>query len=223
MQTFIYRLIKLIFGLFLFSLGIATTLNANIGYAPWDVFHSGFAITTGISIGSATIFSGVAIGIITIILGEKFGLGTVLNMFLIGIFLDFILESNLLPIMDTFISGAIMMILGLFIISLGSYFYIGSGFGAGPRDSLMIFLTRKTKLPIGLCRGAVEFTAAIVGWQLGGLIGLGTILSAATIGICVQITFSILKFDTTSIEHETLKDTFKILIKKEKQSIQKTS
>jgi len=97
-----------------------------------------------------------------------------------------------------------MVIIGLFIIALASYFYIEPGFGAGPRDSLMVILTRKTNLPIGICRGTIEFSTAIIGWKLGGMLGIGTIISAFIIGFCVQITFKLLKLDPTKVNHETL-------------------
>jgi len=186
-------------------------MNANIGYAPWDVFHVGLAKTIGMSIGSASILTGVVIGIIAVLLGEKLGLGTILNMILIGVFLDILLEFHIIPIAKGLPLAIIMMIVGLFIIALASYFYIGSAFGAGPRDSLMVILTRKTGLPVGVCRGSIEFIAVFVGWRLGGMLGIGTIISALAIGFCVQSTFKLLKFDATKVKHETLDQTYKLL------------
>jgi len=211
MKVFYLRLLKLLFGLFLYALGIVITLKASIGYAPWEVFHVGLAKTTGISIGNASIAAGLVIGIAAVLLGEKLGLGTILNMILIGIFLDIILEFNFIPSAAGLLQGLPMLIAGLFIISLASYFYIGSGFGAGPRDSLMVALTRKTKLPVGLCRGTIEILAVLVGWRLGGLVGIGTLISAFAIGFCIQTTFRLLKFDATRVRHETLDATFKTI------------
>lgn len=211
MTHFTIRFLKLIFGLALFALGVSSTIQANIGYAPWDVFHSGLANTISISIGNATIVSGVVIGLIIILLGEKFGIGTILNMFLIGIFIDIILNSGLIPQMTDFLPGVVMMIGGLFIIAIGSYFYIDSGFGAGPRDSLMVFLKRKTGISIGICRASIELTMALIGWLMGGSLGLGTLLSAFGIGFCVQLVFSLFKFDSTKVQHETILDTLKVL------------
>ncbi|WP_312890954.1 YczE/YyaS/YitT family protein [Clostridium thailandense] len=189
-------------------------MNAHIGYAPWDAFHVGLGNVTGISIGTASIITGIVIGIITIVLGEKLGLGTILNMVLIGIFLDIIMEFHIIPVLNNMFLGIIMLVAGLFIIALASYFYIGSAFGAGPRDSLMVALTRKTGLPIGICRGSIELIAALVGWFLGGMLGVGTVISALVIGFCVQTTFKLLKFDATVVNHETLDVTFKTLIHK---------
>ncbi len=208
MKPFLYRFFRLLLGLFLYALGIVITLNAQIGYAPWEVFHVGLAKSTGMSIGMASIIAGIVIGILSLFLGEKLGLGTLLNMVLIGVFLDFILKSQWIPMANGFFVGVLMLILGLFVISLASYFYIGSGFGAGPRDSLMVALTRKTKLPVGLCRGIIELLAVLAGWQLGGLFGIGTLISALGIGFCVQITFKCLHFDTTTVKHETLSATY---------------
>lgn len=213
MKPFYIRLLRLVFGLFLYALGITVTMNAHIGYAPWDVLHVGFSKTIEISIGTASIIIGVMIGIITIWLGEKLGLGTILNMVLIGVFLDMLVGLQVIPIASNFLYGLVMIIIGLFIIALGSYFYIGSAFGAGPRDSLMVALTRKTGLPVGVCRGSIELLAVLVGWWLGGMIGIGTIISAFVIGFCVQITFTLLKFDATKVKHETLDKTYKKLIR----------
>ena len=203
MKQFYIRLLHLLWGLFLYALGIVVTINAHIGYAPWDVFHVGFAKAVGISIGAASIITGVVIVALSVLLGEKLGLGTLLNMILIGVFLDMIIGLHIIPIATSFLSGVIMLLIGLFIIALASYFYIGSGFGAGPRDSLMVVLTRKTKFPIGVCRGTIELLAVGAGWSLGGMLGIGTILSTFAIGFCVQTTFSLLNFDATKVKHET--------------------
>ena len=211
MKQFYIRLLRLLGGLFLYALGIVVTMNAQIGYAPWDVFHVGVAKTVGISIGNASIIIGLIVVIIAVLLGEKIGIGTILNMLLIGVFLDILLKLHLIPIANNFIFGISMMVVGLFIISLASYFYISSAFGAGPRDSLMVAITRKTGLPVGVCRGTIELLAALVGWKLGGMIGMGTIISAFVIGFCVQVTFKLLKFDATKVKHETLDVTVRTL------------
>ena len=212
MKQIILRMLQLIWGLILYAVGIVITINANIGYAPWDTFHIGLAKITGLSIGSISILVGIIIGILVILLGEKLGLGTILNMVLIGVFIDIIIASKLIPVNHNFLLGIVMVIIGLFIIAFASYFYIGSGFGAGPRDSLMVSLNRKTGLSIGICRGSIELLAVFIGWWLGGMIGVGTLLSAFFIGFCVQITFRLLKFEPAKIKHETLKQTYELLI-----------
>jgi len=117
--------------------------------------------------------------------------------------MDLILFLDFIPLFYNFWIGTLVLLLGLFIIALGTYFYISSAFGAGPRDSLMVAVTRKTGLPVGLCRGILEVSVVLIGWLLGGMVGLGTVISAFAIGFCVQITFKLLKFDPTQVKHET--------------------
>ena len=198
----------MIFGLFLFAFGIIVTIKANIGYAPWDVFHVGISNTFGLSLGLASILVGIFIGIIVVLCGEKIGLGTFSNVVLIGIFIDVMLYLDIIVTPDHIVYGIAMLIIGLFIISLGTYFYIKSGFGAGPRDSLMVVLTRKTKISVGICRSVLELLVTVIGWFLGGMVGIGTVISVICIGFCIQITFKVLHFDITSVKHESFYDTF---------------
>ncbi|SHN65698.1 YczE/YyaS/YitT family protein [Desulfitobacterium chlororespirans] len=203
------RLMYLFLGTFLLSLGIVMTMKANLGYAPWDVFHRGTADTVGMTIGNVSIVASLVISIIVVLLGEKLGIGTIFNIFAIGIYMDLLLPLKLIPEMQSFLPGMIMLILGLFLCAFSSYLYIASGFGAGPRDSLMVALERKTKLSIGLCRGIIEVTVCLIGWILGGPVGIGTVISAFGIGVCVQMVFTWVKFDATSVKHETIDETFK--------------
>ncbi len=217
MWQFGLRMVRLTWGLFLFSVGVVITMNARIGYAPWDVFHVGVAKTTGLSIGTIAIMAGVIVGIMAILLGEKVGIGTIFNMVLIGVFLDIIIALQFLPVADNLLWGIIMVITGLFVLAFGTYFYMKTALGSGPRDSLMVALTRKTGLPIGVCRGIIEFFVVMVGWKLGGMVGIGTVLAAFAVGLCIQITFKLLKFDATKIKHETVDQTFKLLFRNKEQ------
>lgn len=204
MKNFLIRFISLIWGLFLFAVGIVLTMKANIGFAPWDVLHSGLSEQTGISFGTVSILIGLLICVLVVLLGEKLGLGTLLNMVLIGSVIDILLKAELIPAAQGFATGLIVMLIGLFVIAFGSYFYIKAGFGAGPRDYLMIVLQRRTKLSVGVSRGLVEGTAVLLGWLLGGPVGGGTVLAAFGISMCIQLVFTWLKFEPAAIEHETL-------------------
>ncbi|MDD2353192.1 MAG: hypothetical protein PHX56_06545 [Atribacterota bacterium] len=215
MKDIYQRIIRLMWGLFLYSFGILLTVNAHIGYAPWDVLHVGIADTVGLTIGSISILLGIFIVIITVLLGEKVGLGTICNMIFIGLFFDGIYALKIIPVPENTFLAIVMLITGLFIIAFATYFYISTGFGAGPRDGLMVALARITKLPIGICRGVIEFMAVVSGWLLGGMVGIGTVLAAFGIGFCVQITFYFLKFDATKVEHETIAYTYRKYFKKE--------
>ena len=214
MKQFSIRLLNTIFGTIVISFGVVICINANIGYAPWEVFHVGLANSTGMSIGTSAIVAGLVILAIVMILGEKFGIGTVFCIILTGVFLDTIFIIGIIPVAKNLFVGIVMMLAGVAIIAVGSYFYMKSAFGAGPRDNLMVVLARKTKLPIGVCRCIVEVTVTAVGWLLGGMIGIGTVISALAIGPCIQIAFKVFNFDATAVKHETIAETFSYLFGK---------
>jgi uncharacterized membrane protein YczE len=209
--VFLRRLNRLNAGLLLYALGIVLTMKAGLGYGPWEVFHAGVGLTVGMSIGKVSIVAGIGLGLVAVLLGEKLGLGTILNMVMIGLYMDWILAIPRLPAARGWLGGLALMAAGLFTIALASYFYIGSGFGAGPRDSLMVGFRRKTGLAVGLCRSLIEGSAVICGALLGGRWGAGTLIAAVAIGFCIQVTFRALRFDPTQVQHETLDATWKQL------------
>jgi uncharacterized membrane protein YczE len=203
-KHFLIRFARLLLGLFLLALGKVFTIQANVGYIPWDVLHAGLSITTGITIGTASIIVGLVLVIVAAALKEKLGLGTLLNMLLVGLFVDLILGYFSIPVAKNFAFGIVMLVVGLLIFSFATFFYISSGFGAGPRDCLMVALNRITKRPVGVCRGVIEVLAVASGWLLGGHAGAGTVIFAFGVGFCIQIVFHLFKFDVSAVKQETL-------------------
>lgn len=205
------RILSLNIGIIILSLGIVLTIYANVGFAPWEVFHWGIAQTTGISLGKVSIIVSLVIITLAILLGEKAGIGTFINLVLIGIYIDLFFYLGFIPQMNSLLPGILMLISGLFLIALGTALYMAAGYGSGPRDSLMVALERKTGLAVGICRSIIELTVCFIGWLLGGLVGLGTIIAVFASGLCVQIVFTLLRFDATKVKHETVDMTFKAL------------
>lgn len=203
----IARIIRLFAGLTAYSLGIAMTVQANIGLAPWDVFHQGLALRLGITFGMASIAASAVIVVAVYLCGERFGVGTLLNMLYIGLVIDVLILGSVITKAGTLASGLVMFVAGLFIIAFATYLYIGAGYGAGPRDSLMAVLSRKTGRTAGFCRSVVELVVLVMGWALGGKAGLGTVICAFGIGAAVQIVFSSLRFDINSVSHESIGET----------------
>ena len=171
-------------GLALFGLGIALLLDAELGAAPWDVFHTGISERTGWPVGTIISVTGVALFILWIPPREQPGLGTILNAFAIGIFVDVFLP--VLPNPELLLPRIVMMIAGVVVIGAGSGLYIGAGLGPGPRDGLMTGLARKG-ISIRLARTGIELIVMLAGIALGGSIGIGTAVFALGIGPMVQI------------------------------------
>ncbi len=210
MNNYVKRTFRLILGLFLYALGIFLGIQANIGLAPWDAFSMGGSYLTHISYGNVVVITGFIIIAIDYVLKEKIGFGTILNAILIGKFVDLIQFFNLIPTMSNFWLGILMLLLGQVVICFASYFYIGAALGCGPRDALMVALgKRMPKVPIGAIRGLIEGTVLFVGWLLGAKVGIGTVISVFGIGLILQLTFKLLRFDVKNIKHESISDTVK--------------
>jgi len=170
-------------GLACFGVGIALLLDANLGAAPWDVFHTGVSDLTGIPVGTVITITGLALLLLWIPLRESPGLGTVLNAVEIGIVVDLVLP--LVPEPDDLAVRLVMMFAGVVVIAIGSGLYIGAGLGPGPRDGLMTGLARRGR-SIRVARTGIEITVLVVGVLLGGAIGVGTAVFALGIGPLVQ-------------------------------------
>lgn len=203
-KSFINRLFRLILGLFLFSLGTYFTIQANIGYSAWDVLNSGIINIVDLRMGQSTILVGAIIMIYVVLQNGTFGVGTLFNVILIGYFLDILMIKEILPLSQNWILGFFMLITGLFIIALGSYFYIGAGMGTGPRDALMILFARKTGWTAGRTRIVIEFTVAFIGFLLGGNLGIGTLIASQCMGMILDFVFKILSFDVKGVVHQNI-------------------
>lgn len=214
MSRLVQKLIRLFIGLFLYAVGIVLTINANLGLSPWDVFHQGCTYLIGITMGQATIAVGVVIVIANVVLGERLGWGTLFNMIFIGVFMDLIMLNHLIPIVNEVFSGVLMIFLGLVIIGIASYFYIGAGLGSGPRDGLMIALTKKTHKSVRFIRNSIEISALFIGYLLGGYVGVGTLIMSIALGYIMQFMFKLFKFDINSVEHRFIDEDVRILFEK---------
>ena len=203
---------RLLAGLFLYALGSFLTIQANIGLAPWEAFSMGCAQVGGISFGNAVVISGFVIVFVAFLFNEKIGVGTLLNATLIGKFVDLIQATELIPSMTRVDTGIALLVIGQFVICLGSYFYIGAGLGCGPRDSLMVAISRRfPQTPIGVIRGLLEGSALAAGWLLGAKVGIGTAISVLGIGFSLHLTFRLLKFDARHVKHESIDVTARTL------------
>ncbi|MCM3619255.1 YitT family protein [Sutcliffiella horikoshii] len=187
-------------GLLIMAFGIVLMIRANLGSAPWDVFHIGLFYQIGLTIGTWSIIVGFFILMISSIISKKLPqIGAFLNMLMVGIFIDLYLMVPQLHTPDTVIGKIAMLILGIVVIGVGIGVYISSRCGAGPRDSLMIALTEMTGWKVQYIRLGMELVVLCLGWLLGGPIFIGTILFSLTIGSIVGMTLPACQKTTDSI------------------------
>lgn len=211
MVKLIKKMPTLFFGIFLYSIGILATLHSKLGMSPWDVFHMGIVNHTGFTLGHVSQITGLFILVLSYFIGVTPGLGSVFNMIFIGVFIDLIEKLNLFNTPGSLFGRFVMLIIGIVIIGWASYFYLKVELGAGPRDSLMEGLVRKLNKPVWLIRGSIELTVLIIGYFLGGPVGIGTLITSLTIGFSVQFAFRIGKYDSKSAQHANLLQTYRNL------------
>lgn len=173
------RLPRLLAGILVLGLGITLIIQAELGVSPYDVLHQGLADLTGLSFGTVVVLLGLAILVVWVPLGQRFGIGTILNTMTVGFVVDFGLSIVPEP-GDDALRWA-MLLGGIVITAFGMGSYIGAGLGPGPRDGLMTGIAAKG-FPLWLVRTVLELTALVIGWLLGGDVGVGTVLFAFGIG-----------------------------------------
>ena len=175
----------LVFGLILFGLGEGLLIVSFAGASPWSVLAQGISLNVNFSTGIITIFVSIGVLLLWLPLKQKPGIGTILNAIIIGLMIDVCI--NFVPTPENYINQVFLAITAVLTVGLGGGIYLVANLGAGPRDGLMVGLQKKTNLPIALVRGAIEITVMSVGWYLGGIVGVGTLLFAFGIGPAVAL------------------------------------
>ena len=173
------RLPRLLLGLVFFGMGIGLMVRADLGLAPWDVLHQGVSERTGISIGVVTILTGIVVLLLWIPIRERPGLGTVLNVLVIGVVVDLTLAVVDAP--EAMWQRIGLLVVGVYVFGPGSGWYIGAGLGPGPRDGLMTGIARRGH-SLHVVRTGIELSVLLLGFLLGGSVGVGTVVFALTVG-----------------------------------------
>jgi uncharacterized membrane protein YczE len=188
------RLTSLVVGLFLCACGVVAFLEAGLGLPPWDVLHQGLAEQTFLSFGAANLVVSLAVLVVAAAARARIGLGTVLNALLIGTFVIALTDVPAVEdLSEASLGGRIVLMVGaLGLFGAGSALYIAPDLGAGPRDSLMLVASRRLHVRIGVSRNALELLALLLGWVLGGTVGIGTLVFALGIGPSVELSFRLL-------------------------------
>ncbi|WP_374974521.1 YitT family protein [Microbacterium trichothecenolyticum] len=184
------RIVQLLVGLFLYGAGCALTVEAGLGVDPWTVFAQGLSVRTGIGIGWITNIVGFFVLLLWIPLRQKPGVGTIANILLVGTSMQIVL--GVVPPVSGFAPQLATLLGGIVLVAVASGLYIGAHFGPGPRDGLMTGMNARLGWPIWVCRALVEVSVLLVGWLLGGTVGIGTVLFAVLIGPLVHIALPLL-------------------------------
>ena len=197
-RRFLLKMPSLLLGLFLFAMGVVANLYSNLGTAPWIVLHVGLSKITPLTLGQVSQLVGFVVLVIGWFLGFPPGLSTLANMYFIGYFIDLIMMWNMLPMPSNLVGQYAMLLFSVAMIGVASLFYMRVQLGAGPRDGLMVGLVTKLDRPVSTIRTAIEGTVLVIGYLLGGPIGIGTLVNALLLGPVVQTSFRLGGFNAKS-------------------------
>lgn len=194
--------LQILAGLAVFAAGVHFTIHANIGLAPWDCLGQGISLHTPLNYGLSMTCMGVAILLIDLLLGERIGFGTIIDALVTGNFVQLFNDINPLPENRSIPAGLAFQLLGFFLMALGQVIYMKAAQCCGPRDALLVGVgKRMPKVPIGFVAVMVWGAALLLGWLLGGQVGIGTLFSTAGAGLVMQLVNRILHFEPRSVRH----------------------
>ena len=197
--------LKIVLGLLVFAFGVHLTIYANIGLAPWDCLGVGISYHTPLNYGLSMTAIAVIILIIDILLGERIGYGTIIDALLTGNFIQMFNGLNPFPVNNNLWLGIAIMIFGLAFMAIGMLIYMKGAQGCGPRDALLIGLgKRMSRIPIGIVEILLWSLVLLVGWLLGGPVGVGTLISTFGAGIVMQLIYNALHFEPRKIVHRDI-------------------
>ena len=197
--------------LFANGFGVYLTIQANIGAGPWDVLNLGLSKTLGILYGTASIAVSCTILGIDILLREPIGVAMVIDAVVVGKAVDFFNRIHAVPPCASLLTGIPVMLLGHVVMAYTQFAYMRAALGCGPRDTLLVGLAKRAKrLPIGAVSIALLALATLLGWLMGGPVGVGTLICAFCTGPIMQFAFRTVRFDATAVHHQHIPDTLRV-------------
>lgn len=201
--------------LFVNGLGVYLTIHASIGAGPWDVFNLGLSKTFGILYGNASITVSMLILLIDIIMKEPIGIAMFIDALVVGKAVDLFSWLELVPTPASLPGRMVMMFVGLVIMGYTQYFYMAAALGCGPRDTLLVGLARHLRrIPIGVISIVLLTVVTVIGYLLGGPVGIGTLICAFCAGPIMQFAFTTVRFDATGIRHQNLAQSFRVFCRR---------
>ena len=196
---------QIAFGLLVFSFGVHLTIFANIGLAPWDCLGMGIAAHTPLNYGLAMTMTSVAILLIDLLLKERIGYGTVIDALLTGNFVQAFNDLSPLEPCTNVFAGIALMLVGFVFMAMGMWIYMCGEQCCGPRDALLVGLGKRLpSVPIGAVQIILWSAVTVVGWLLGGPVGVGTLLSAFGAGAVTQLVYQLLHFEPRDVQHRSV-------------------
>ena len=197
--------LQIVAGLFVFAFGVHLTIFANIGLAPWDCLGMGIARHTPLNYGIAMTLTAIAVLVVDLLMKERIGFGTIIDALLTGNFVQLFNDLNPLQKNSNLASGVLIMLIGFVFMALGMWIYMSAGQCCGPRDALLVGLGKRLRrFPIGIVEVLLWAVVLLIGWALGGPVGIGTLISTFGAGLVMQAVYSCIGFEPRNIVHKDI-------------------
>lgn len=211
-KSILFGWVRIVVGLLVFAFGVHLTIYANIGLAPWDCLGMGVAKHTPLNYGIAMTLIALTVLGIDVLLKEKIGFGTVIDALLTGNFVQMFNSLNPFSANDRMWVGVLLMLTGFVFMAVGMAIYMKSEQGCGPRDALLVGLGKRLpKVPIGIVEVLLWAVVLLVGWLLGGPVGIGTLISTFGAGLVMQLVYNLIRFEPRKLKHRDVFDVAQIL------------
>ena len=205
--------------LFVNGFGVYLTIHADIGSGPWDVLNLGISGSTGMIYGNASILVSLLVLCMDILMKEPIGVAMIIDSLTVGKSVDFFNWIHVIPAPKNLPDSILMLLFGLTVMGVTQFFYMRASIGCGPRDTLIVGLTRHIKvLPIAVITIMLQGFVTLIGWLLGGPVGIGTILCAFCGGPIMQLAFLCFRFDATKVKHQNIIETVKLFAERSKRT-----
>ncbi|GGC83543.1 membrane protein [Tersicoccus solisilvae] len=188
-----WRILVLFVGLGLYGAAIGLMIRSELGASPWDVLAQGVSRRSGLTFGLSTVVISAVVLLCWFPLRVRPGWGTLANAVSVGLFADATLA--LVPPTGHWLQRSGLLAGGVVLLAFATAVYLSPRFGPGPRDGLFTGLVRRTGLPVWAVRGCLEVTVLVIGWLLGGIVGIGTVVFAAAVGPLVHVFLRWLRVD----------------------------
>lgn len=201
-------LLRILLGLSIYSFGVYLTIYANIGLAPWDCLGMGIAKQTSLNYGSAMVLIGVCAILTQLILHEHIGFATLFDALLTGNLTQLLCDISPYPENHSLLLGIPYMLFGFLFIALGMYVYMNAEQGCGPKDGLLIAIGKRLpKIPIGVVEILLFAFVTLIGWLLGGAVGIGTLISIFGAGAVMHLFYMLIHFEPRALHHKSISET----------------
>ena len=191
------RVVILIVGLIIAHFGVTLFLLANLGSDPYNVMVQGVFRTLSAFTGWSFLTHGrvhvvlcfLIILVLLIVDKNYIKIGTILCMIFGGPIIDIymVILSPLVSPSSPLPYKIFILALGCVILAYGMTVVIKSDAGTGPNDLVAIAISEKMHKNFGVTRILVDLSFILIGFLLGGSVGLGTVICACCVGPVANI------------------------------------